>query len=102
MLLLVRFLTLGLLLATGLRVDRVAEIKKILKRTLEECKAFNQYCDNETMVVLFNQKLKDVSSIHYYIFQDSLIYDCIEYEDILRIERLLENILEENNETKKN
>ena len=103
MLFFIRFLTLGLLLATGLRLDKIAEIKKILRRTLEECKLFHQYCDNETMIVLFDQKLKDVSSIHYYILQDSLIYDCIEYSDILKIERILENIIEEdNNNTKKN
>ena len=73
----------------------MSEIKTILRRTLENCKSFNQYCDNETMTILFTDKLVDITSIQYYIFQDSLIYDCIEYKDIIQIENLLDSLLKE-------
>jgi hypothetical protein len=61
-----------------LTVSATASWKTLLRSALEDCILFKRNGgDNETLYVLFNHKIKDLSDIHYYIYGDHVIKECI-------------------------
>jgi hypothetical protein len=63
----------------------ITQIKEIVGIALDKCEEFQKYSDQDTITILFKEKIHTIADVQHYIFRDSLILSCLTHDEFTSI-----------------